>query len=111
MNYYLKAIEESSKCFNNPKFFIFSDDPLWVTNNFDINFSHTIIDTNNGIKSFFDMQLMSLCKANIIANSSFSWWGAWLNNNKNKIIYAPKNWFRDVSICTDDLIPNTWKII
>ena len=109
--YYLKAIEESSKCFNNPKFFIFSDDPLWVTNNFDINFSHTIIDTNNGIKSFFDMHLMSLCKANIIANSSFSWWGAWLNNNKNKIIYAPKNWFRDVSICTDDLIPNTWKII
>ena len=57
------------------------------------------------------MYLMSLCKANIIANSSFSWWGAWLNNKKDKIIYAPNNWFKDKSICTDDLFPNSWKII
>jgi len=54
---------------------------------------------------------MSLCKSNIIANSSFSWWSAWLNNNKDKIIYAPKNWFNDKSICTDDLIPESWNII
>jgi hypothetical protein len=109
--YYIKAIEDSVKYYDNPKFFIFTDDPLWVTNNFNIDFSYTICDVNNGTKSFFDMHLMSLCKANIIANSSFSWWGAWLNNNRNKIIYAPKNWFNDRSICTDDLIPNTWKII
>jgi hypothetical protein len=109
--YYIKAIEDSAKYFNNPKFFIFTDDPLWVTNNFNIDFSHTIVDVNNGEKSFFDMHLMSFCKANIIANSSFSWWGAWLNNNRNKIIYTPKNWFNDKSICTDDLIPNSWKII
>ena len=54
---------------------------------------------------------MSLCKSNIIANSSFSWWSAWLNNNKDKIIYAPKNWFNDKSIRTDDLIPKSWNII
>ena len=109
--YYNKAIKDSVKCFNDPKFFIFTDDPLWVNDNFNVGFSHTIVDVNNGSKSFFDMHLMSLCKANIIANSSFSWWGAWLNNNKNKIIYTPKNWFKNKSICTDNLIPNTWKII
>ena len=109
--YYTKAIQDSAKYFNDPKFFIFTDDPLWVTDNFNIDFSHSIVDVNNGEKSFFDMHLMSLCKANITANSSFSWWGAWLNNNRNKIIYTPKNWFNDKSICTDDLIPNGWKIL
>ena len=109
--YYIKAIQDSAKYFNDPKFFIFTDDPLWVTDNFNIDFSHSIVDVNNGEKSFFDMHLMSLCKANITANSSFSWWGAWLNNNRNKIIYTPKNWFNDKSICTNDLIPNGWKIL
>jgi len=109
--YYLKAIEDSFKSFDNPKYFIFTDDPLWVTKNFIIKYSHTIIDINHDTKSFLDMYLMSLCKCNIIANSTFSWWGAWLNNNKNKIIYAPKNWFKNKTICTDDLIPKSWKII
>ena len=109
--YYIKAIEESSKYFSDPKYFIFTDDPLWVTENFIVDYSHIVVDINHGAKSFFDMYLMSLCKANIIANSSFSWWGAWLNNKKDKIIYAPNNWFKDKSICTDDLFPNSWKII
>ena len=107
----MKAIKESSKYFDNPKFFIFTDDPLWVAKHFTLNYSYIIINGNHGTKSFFDMYLMSLCKSNIIANSSFSWWGAWLNNNNNKIIFAPKNWFKDESICTDNLIPNTWKIL
>ena len=110
-DYYIKAIEESSKYFNNPKYFIFTDDPLWVTENFIVDYSHIIVDVNHGAKSFFDMYLMSLCKANIIANSSFSWWGAWLNNKQDKIVYAPNNWFKDKSICIDDLFPNSWKII
>ena len=54
---------------------------------------------------------MSLCKCNIIANSSFSWWGAWLNNKKDKVVFATNNWFKDKSISTDDLFPNSWKII
>jgi hypothetical protein len=109
--YYLKAIEESAKFFNNPKYFIFTDDSLWVTKNLILNYPHTIVDVNNGINSFFDMYLMSICKSNIIANSSFSWWGAWLNNKKDKIVYAPKHWFNDRSICTDDLIPSSWNIL
>ena len=109
--YYIKAIQETSKCFSNPKYFIFTDDPLWVTENLIIDCSHIVVDVNHGVKSFFDMYLMSLCKANIIANSSFSWWGAWLNNKKDKIVYAPNNWFKDKLICTDDLFPNSWKIL
>ena len=54
---------------------------------------------------------MSLCKVNIIANSSFSWWGAWLNNNIDKTIFAPKDWFSDKSINTESLIPKTWNKI
>ena len=109
--YYLKAINESSKFFKNPKYFIFTDDPSWVTDNFVLDHSYFIVAVNKGTKSFYDMHLMSLCKSNIIANSSFSWWGAWLNNKKDKIIYAPKNWFKDKSISTDDLIPSSWNII
>jgi hypothetical protein len=109
--YYLTAIEKTSILFDNPKYFIFTDDPLWVAKNFTLNYSFTVVDINRGKDSFYDMHLMSLCKCNIIANSSFSWWGAWLNNKKDKIIYAPKNWFKNKSIYTDDLIPNSWNII
>jgi hypothetical protein len=109
--YYLNAIEKTSILFDNPKYFIFTDDPLWVAKNFTLNYSFTVVDINRGKDSFYDMHLMSLCKCNIIANSSFSWWGAWLNNKEDKITYAPKNWFIDKSICTDNLIPNTWNII
>ena len=109
--YYLKAIKDSSKFFKNPKFFIFTDDPSWVSENFILNHSYNVVDINHGSKSFLDMYLMSLCQINIIANSSFSWWGAWLNNNKDKIIYAPKNWFNDKLIRTDDLFPKSWIVL
>ena len=79
--------------------------------NFILDNTYIIIDGNNAGKSFLDMYLMSLCKSNIIANSSFSWWSAWLNNKNDKIVYAPKNWFKDESICTDNLIPNSWNIL
>tara|TARA_E500000178_G_scaffold337932_1_gene377730 strand:+ start:2380 stop:3234 length:855 start_codon:yes stop_codon:yes gene_type:complete len=110
-DYYFKAISESDKLFVNPKYFIFTDDPLWVKENFNLNNPYNVVDFNHGNNSFIDMYLMSLCKSNIIANSSFSWWGAWLNNRNDKIIYAPKNWFNDKSISTKDLIPEQWIIL
>ena len=54
------------------------------------------------------MRLMSLCKHNIIANSSFSWWGAWLNNNKEKIVIAPQKWFNSNKMDYSDIIPEKW---
>lgn len=82
-----------------------------VNKNFNFNYPYKIIDTNYGEYAFYDMYLMSLCKFNIIVNSSFSWWGAWLNSRNNKIVYAPKYWFKDQTISTNDLYPNNWKII
>lgn len=109
--YYLKAINYTYKLINNPKYFIFTDDPKWVIKNFSLDYEFKIVDINLGADSYLDMYLMSLCKTNIIANSSFSWWAAWLNNNEDKIIYAPKNWFKNKKICTDDLIPKSWNTI
>jgi len=60
-------------------------------------------------KGYEDMRLMMNCKHNIIANSSFSWWAAWLNQNPNKIVVAPKQWFNDPTVDTKDVIPETWQ--
>jgi len=95
--YYLEAIEKllsRIKLKNRIHFYIFSDDKSYA-NQFigKLNYPAHLIDFNKGSDSFKDMYLMSQCKHNIIANSSFSWWGAWLNNNPDKIVIAPKHWF------------------
>lgn len=107
-SYYQRSIEYISKKVKNPTFYIFSDDPDWVKKNITIKQKTVYITHNKTNDSWQDMYLMSKCKHNIIANSSFSWWGAWLNSNINKIIIAPRKWFRDTSIDTRDLIPPDW---
>lgn len=103
--YYKNAIIYIKKHVKNPHFFIFSDEINWVEENFNFEDEHTFVDINSGGRGFEDMRLMSHCKHNIIANSSFSWWAAWLNTNLNKIVIAPKTWFvnRDT-----DIVPNYW---
>jgi hypothetical protein len=90
-----------------PHFYIFSDNIQWVRDNIDIPFRVKYIDKNRGRNSFIDMHLMSLCKHHIIANSSFSWWGAWLSQNRDQIVIAPHNWFRN-GLNDGDLIPQRW---
>jgi hypothetical protein len=68
----------------------------------------TFVTYNDDKTNYEDLRLMSLCKHNIIANSSFSWWGAWLNKNPEKIVIAPQKWFNDLEIDTTDLIPESW---
>lgn len=105
LDYYKKAIEYMSKRVENPHFFLFSDDIEWVKTNLKIDYPYTVVDFNQE-KSHFDLELMKNCKHNIVANSSFSWWGAWLNENPNKIVIAPKNWITCNQKC--DIIPSEW---
>lgn len=107
-SYYDNAIEFFLKNSSFPYFFIFSDDPEWVKTNFIIDAPSEIISHNTGDLSYIDMHLMSLCKHNIIANSSFSWWGAWLNQFPNKIVVAPKNWFNDNKKQQNDIVCDSW---
>jgi len=107
VEYYHKAIKNITELVENPEFYIFSDDIEWSQNNLIIPFPTYYITNNYGAKCYVDMQLMSLCKHQIIANSTFSWWAAWLNPNKNKKVVAPNSWFRK-SLNTRDLIPTNW---
>ncbi|MFR0779347.1 MAG: alpha-1,2-fucosyltransferase [Zhenhengia sp.] len=91
-NYYIRALKYMENNLSNIKYFIFSDDPEWVRKTLDIK-GAIIIDWNKGSDSYKDMFWMSQCKHNIIANSTFSWWGAWLNQNPDKIVIAPNKWF------------------
>jgi len=111
IRYYRKAVSVIMKKVRDPTFFIFSDDPDWCKAHLRFNYPTTHVTNNLGKNDCEDMRLMSECKHNIIANSSFSWWGAWLNNNPDKIVIAPKKWFRDSSIYTQDIIPDTWILL
>lgn len=110
LSYYKKAIEYINEKIKNPIFIIFSNDIEWCKENLDFeNNNVEYINWNKREKSFRDMQLMSLCKHNIIPNSTFSWWGAWLNKNPNKIVIAPKKWFTDESgISSDNVNSKSW---
>jgi hypothetical protein len=106
-NYYLKAIQEISKRVDNPIFYIFTNNILWVRQNIPLEHNMIIIDWNRGTESNQDMYLMSQCKHNIISISSFSWWGAWLNPNPDKIIISPGKWLSRFVKCMD-IIPDKW---
>lgn len=109
LDYYKAGVEH---ILNNetasPEFFIFSDDPAWVKENLKVPGPTTYVDWNTGKSSFEDMRLMSHCKHHVIANSSFSWWGAWLNPSEKKKVVAPKKWFNDPRSQDNDIIPESW---
>jgi hypothetical protein len=105
--YYEAAIRHVAERVKDPEFFIFSDDIEWAKKNLVIPFTHTYVSHNSGAASYNDLRLMSMCKHNIIANSSFSWWGAWLNVNPDRIVVAPAKWFVN-GTDTRDLLPGDW---
>ena len=107
LEYYNRAISFINEQVLYPHFFVFSDDIAWAKENLGLIANVNFIAHNQGRSSFEDMRLMSLCKYNIIANSSFSWWGAWLNAAPGKIVIAPKQWFANMQD-TRDLMPDNW---
>jgi len=108
-DYYKKAEEVIASKTKHLYFFVFSDDINWCKDN--LKFNHPVVFVGReyaGKKWQQYLQLMIMCKHFIIPNSTFAWWAAWLSENKNKIIIAPKNWVSGPSINTDDLIPPSW---
>lgn len=102
--YYTAAIQYLKQREPDLRFFIFSDDITWCREN--LNFANAMfVDWNKGVDSWQDMYLMCHCKHNIIANSTFSWWGGWLNANQKKIVVAPEKWWNGLK---DDVVPDTW---
>lgn len=107
VEYYSRAITLFKERIPEPRFFYFTDDVKWVEENIVPMNEGKVVSAITG-SSIHDFYLMTKCKHNIIANSSFSWWTAWLNNNSEKIVIAPVNWFADKSIDTSDLMPDGW---
>lgn len=108
LHYYKAAIAEMTARLRNPHFFVFSDEPAWVKSNLQVDVPMTCLEHNGPEKGYEDLRLMSICRHHIIANSSFSWWGAWLSDYPGKIVIAPQKWFKRGNIDTSDLFPESW---
>ncbi|WP_372886561.1 alpha-1,2-fucosyltransferase [Shimia sp.] len=107
--YYRAAVDHiASRMTETPTIFVFSDDPGWARDNLPLPFEKLVVDLNGAETDYEDLRLMSLCRHNIIANSSFSWWAAWLNANPDKMVTAPATWFAARSMHNPDILPDTW---
>lgn len=105
--YYKRAVEKICEQVNNPHFFIFCIDQKWVEKNLLLPYPHTFITQKPDDESACeDLWLMSFCKHFIIPNSTYHWWGAWLSENKGKIVIAPAEGFHN-----KDIIPDGWQTI
>lgn len=126
MPYYRDAIETVASNLDTSEFvlFVFSDDLNWCRKKFTFKNNFIFVDVNAEQPGFFDLLFMARCQHNIIANSTFSWWGAWLNRNHEKTVVAPKRWFKvnyrektkgawiaDPSYSLQDLFPKDWTLV
>ena len=108
LDYYKAGLDVVVKGLDDPHCFVFSDDMPWVRDNFKTDIPKTFVDIHSVNEAHEDLRLMAACKRFIIANSSFSWWGAWLGLRDDKIVVAPRNWFKSDKNRTTDLIPENW---
>jgi len=108
-SYYQQAIEVLAHQFKDLHFFVFSDDPAWVQAHIKLSYPVSYID--NSQNALEDFELLRACKHNVIANSTFSWWAAWLNTYPQKQVIAPKLWIKTDTNATRDLIPLSWKLL
>lgn len=107
--YYQRALNYIHEKVVSPRFLVFTDDRTYAKAILPDGFKFEICDVNRGEDSFRDMLLMSHCSHNVIANSSFSWWGAYLNKNPAKEVVAPSNWFNDKNYKQNEIVPKMWK--
>lgn len=108
MAYYLAAINALKVRFADIHVFVFSDEPAWARSNLRLDVPTHYVDANPTDVGYIDLELMRQCKHHVIANSSFSWWGAWLCNSHVQVVYSPCRWFADPATDTSDVIPARW---
>lgn len=108
LEYYLEAVPLASAGMRAPHVFVFSDDPAWVRDNVRLPCALTVVDVNAEDAAHEDLWLMAACQRFVIANSSFSWWAAWLGSAKDKVVVAPRQWFANGSPEPHRLIPQDW---
>lgn len=107
--YYDSAVKMLLSEVKTPTFFVFSDDLPWAKTNLHLPGPAIYVEGNGAERDYEDMHLMSQCRHFVIANSSFSWWGAWLSTNRKKIVIAPRQWFRSSKNHAHDIVPEGWK--
>lgn len=105
--YYQRAMLKIEEVISNPYYLIFSDDIAWVKENLDIGARSIIVNEDGRLKDYEELMIMTKCRHNIISNSTFSWWGAWLNQNVEKMVIAPKVWFGDQK----KIVLDNWTIV
>jgi len=108
LSYYRNAVSLIESRNKNSTYFIFSDDLPWATKNLDFIKNKTFVSLDKDVPDSDEIILMSKCRNNIIANSTFSWWGAWLNNHSNKTVIIPEHWTKDRSVDTKGIIAKSW---
>ena len=109
LGYYSEAAKHiAERTGRAPTFFVFSDSPEWVQENLKLPFEMRLMTHNSIDDPSMDLLLMSSCQHHVIANSSFSWWGAWLNPSPKKIVVACRQWFADPTKNDQDLVPESW---
>ena len=113
---YQQAINLLKNKYPDLSFFFFSDDPQWCQTHLPVSKENAIFVSHNaGASAWEDLVLMGMCKHHIIANSSFSWWGAWLADQRHagspRLVYAPKQWFALTDVKNSDRFPAHWQVI
>ncbi|MDZ7603533.1 MAG: alpha-1,2-fucosyltransferase [Hoeflea sp.] len=108
-DYHRRALEEiRTRSGTDPVVYLFSNDPDWVRDNMKLDAELVTVAINDGRTAHEDLRLMSLCDHHVIANSTFSWWGAWLNPSPEKIVVAPARWFASPKLSNPDITPQGW---
>lgn len=108
LTYYDNCVSQITAQIKTPHFFVFSDDIAWAQTNLKIDYPVTWVSAEESLEDYEELALMSVCKHHIIANSSFSWWGAWLCSNPDKIVFAPAKWTADSRFDYAALLPSGW---
>jgi len=108
MAYYRAAINALKVRTPDIHVYVFSDEPAWAQANLSLDVPTQYVDANSTDKGHIDLELMRNCKNHVIANSSFSWWGSWLCESNEQIVYAPSRWFADQNTDTSDVVPTRW---